>query len=71
MAFAGNLKVYNPKQRPSLLEWRGYLAPSPISDVCNVWNTDERKVSQPRLQDLMEVEGDNMKPPECEEAETR
>jgi serine/threonine protein kinase len=60
-AFARNLKSYNPKRRPSLLEWRSYLA-ARHSDVGNVWNADIRKAWRPR-QDSMEVDGEDAKPP--------
>ena len=48
-AFAGNLMEHNPRQRPSLLEWRSYLPP-PLSDVGDgdVRNINERKASRPR-----------------------
>jgi hypothetical protein len=51
-AFVRNLNAYDPKQRPSLLEWPSYLAAG-HSDVGNVWNADKRK----------EVDGEDGKSP--------
>ncbi len=45
--FAGILMAHNPKQRPSLREWRGYLAPQ-FLDAEGVWKIDARKASRPR-----------------------
>jgi hypothetical protein len=60
-AFARNLEAYNPKKRPSLLEWRSHLA-ARHSNVGNVWNADKRKAWRPR-QDLVEVGREDAKPP--------
>jgi len=46
------LKVHDPKQRPSLLEWPSWLD-RPLSNVANVLKAGERKASRP-LQDTME-----------------
>jgi serine/threonine protein kinase len=54
-AFVRNLNAYDPKQRPSLLEWPSYLAAG-HSDVGNVWNADKRK----------EVDGEDGKSPNAE-----
>jgi len=59
-AFARNLVAYNPNQRLSLLEWRGYSAP-PFSDIGNIQNFDARKASRPR-QDVVAVDGENVDP---------
>ena len=61
-AIARKLKARNPKQRPSLLEWRIWDGtPQNIPDVGNV---GERKVLQPR-QDTIEVDGASTKPPKA------
>ena len=59
--FARNLMAYNPKHRPSLLEWCNDSAPR-FSDVGTIWNFDAKKASQPR-RDPVEVDKENMKPP--------
>jgi serine/threonine protein kinase len=62
-AFGRTLLEHNPMQRPSLLEWRSYLAPL-SSDVGTVWDFDARKALRPR-RDPVEVDGENMKPPDA------
>ena len=59
--FARNLMAYNPKHRPSLLECCSDSAPR-FSDVGTVSNFDAKKASQPR-RDPVEVDKENMKPP--------
>ena len=51
-AVARDLKARNPQQRPSLLEWHGWLL-APLLDVANIRKGGERKTSRPR-QDAME-----------------
>ena len=62
-AFATNLMAYNPKHRPSLLEWCNDSAPL-LPDVGTVGKFDAKKASQPR-RDPVEVDKENMKPPDA------
>ena len=62
-AFARNLVADNPKQRPSLLEWRNYcFSAPPLSDIRTLWNFDARRASRPR-RNPVEVDEENLKPP--------
>ena len=56
--FANQLMANDPQQRPSLVEWRKWFAPSP-KDV-----KTGGKETRPR-QDMIEVDGEDMKPPDA------
>jgi serine/threonine protein kinase len=62
-AFARSLMAHDPKQRPSLLEWRSYSTPSLLDDG-NEWNVDARKASR-RRKDPVEVDGENTMSPKA------
>jgi hypothetical protein len=59
--FARNLSAYDPKERPSLLEWCDNSA-STCSDVGNGWSADSRNASKPR-RDPSEGDGESTNPP--------
>jgi hypothetical protein len=59
--FAEKLMANDPERRPSLLEWRKWLAP--FSSVANVLK-DGGKESR-SWQDMIEVDGESMKPPDA------
>jgi len=62
-AFARNLEVHDPKQRPPLSEWRrlSTLLLSDVGNVGDVQNVRRTKASRPR-RGPMEVDDDNVRP---------
>jgi len=61
---ARELSADNPKQRPSLSDWRARSLP--LSNLGDIPNTDERKPLRSR-QDSMAVDGENAMPPNAKE----
>ena len=61
--FANQLMAKDPQQRPTLFEWPR-LSTSSFSDVGSVFRDSGKEVPRPR-KDIVEVDGESMKPPDA------
>ena len=61
--FANQLMAKDPRQRPSLFQWPE-VSTSSFSDVGSVLKVSGKEVLQPR-EDIVEVDGESMRPPDA------